>query len=69
MRLRNKAIKNCLPVVPGKSELAQIILNIEKFFGGDIGEAAVHFILIHSLQCQNVLMVFLRREFPTCIDG
>ena len=68
MRLRNKAIKNCLPVVRGKSELAQIILNIEKFFGGDIGEAAVHFILIHSLQCQNILMVF-PEEFPTCIDG
>ena len=61
MRLRNKAIKTCLPVVPGKSELAQIILNIEKFFSGDVREAAIHFILIHSLQSQNDLMIFLRR--------
>ena len=71
MRLRNKAIKNCLPVVPGKSELAQIILNIEKFFSGDVREAAIHFILIHALQqgtqCQRA-QTFLNLVLPAMLD-
>ena len=42
------------PIVPGKSELAQVILDVKKFFCSDIREAAVHFILIHALQIQNL---------------